>query len=444
MHIMLTLRVPAAGIETAGGHPSTRSLLRTNRRLWTCPPPLRGNRTVRYHRGVVESGVYFCGVLVAKLSYTTDDGHASETRVDSKRAVVLVGRHRDCDIVTHNNTVSRQHGQVVATGGGYKVYDLQSSNGIFLNKEQIREGELRHGDVIHFGRFEVLFELEDHELEDERDEDRASSPESTKSNSAPLSDLLDSEIDEAVEATEMRPARFSPAVPDPQFPAPPAPPDPQPPAPPAPPDPRPPTRLVVTTAPRLAPRAQKDFEGENAALRAEIAALEQVARERDRELDLLRAAAARAEDAQASCARLEAELSEVGARAAKSAADLAIVENRLKMVRAERDDLEARLGQMSDELAKIQAEREILRGESARLEVVAQELKAALSARDQSAGQTVTKTGLSASRDEHEREVTRLRGRIKTLEAELEELEEEAAALKEAHASLLRRVSRER
>src|SRR4051812_17693377 len=47
----------------------------------------------------------------------------------------VMGRHPDCQIVIEVGAVSRNHCQVVREGSEYKLEDLNSRNGTFLNEE---------------------------------------------------------------------------------------------------------------------------------------------------------------------------------------------------------------------------------------------------------------------------------------------------------------------
>ena len=54
--------------------------------------------------------------------------------------------------------VSRAHAEIFIMGGTGYVRDLNSTNGTFLNGEQIREEELRPGDEVQVGETILVFE----------------------------------------------------------------------------------------------------------------------------------------------------------------------------------------------------------------------------------------------------------------------------------------------
>src|SRR5438552_2862150 len=51
--------------------------------------------------------------------------------------VVLIGRGEDCAVSVPDNSVSRRHARIEQGPGGYYVYDLQSTNGTFVNDKPV-------------------------------------------------------------------------------------------------------------------------------------------------------------------------------------------------------------------------------------------------------------------------------------------------------------------
>jgi hypothetical protein len=69
--------------------------------------------------------------------------------------VTTIGRHRDCDIVLDQPTVSRYHAELHRDGHRHTIIDAGSLNGIYHNQHQVEQAELNHGDqlwigVVHF------------------------------------------------------------------------------------------------------------------------------------------------------------------------------------------------------------------------------------------------------------------------------------------------------
>jgi pSer/pThr/pTyr-binding forkhead associated (FHA) protein len=71
--------------------------------------------------------------------------------------VTRAGRHPDSDIFLDDITVSRRHAEVVKSGDGYRVRDVGSLNGTYLNRERIDEAALENGDEVQIGKFKLVF-----------------------------------------------------------------------------------------------------------------------------------------------------------------------------------------------------------------------------------------------------------------------------------------------
>ena len=75
------------------------------------------------------------------------------------RAVILVGRGADCDVViTTSQKISRHHCCVVQVDNSYYLRDLGSMNGVWLNGGRVnREARMASGDKVAIGDTEFLF-----------------------------------------------------------------------------------------------------------------------------------------------------------------------------------------------------------------------------------------------------------------------------------------------
>lgn len=71
-----------------------------------------------------------------------------------------VGRVSGSDIRLEDGTVSREHADLIRTGRQVIVTDLGSTNGTWVNDEQvIGSRELRDGDIVHFGSIGLKFAM---------------------------------------------------------------------------------------------------------------------------------------------------------------------------------------------------------------------------------------------------------------------------------------------
>ena len=70
---------------------------------------------------------------------------------------ITIGRHEDNTIVLDNPRVSSYHARIDKTGSDYVLTDLQSTNGTFMNNENVVSRRLQHGDRIRIGEHLLLF-----------------------------------------------------------------------------------------------------------------------------------------------------------------------------------------------------------------------------------------------------------------------------------------------
>jgi len=71
-----------------------------------------------------------------------------------------VGRGTTNQVILQSATVSRQHAKIKEENGEFKVYDLASANGTFVNDNKVMNPvTLKDGDVVRFGEVEFLFRL---------------------------------------------------------------------------------------------------------------------------------------------------------------------------------------------------------------------------------------------------------------------------------------------
>jgi pSer/pThr/pTyr-binding forkhead associated (FHA) protein len=84
-------------------------------------------------------------------------GPNSGSRFALDEPLVTAGRHPDSMIFLDDITVSRRHAEVRKVGDGYKVADVGSLNGTYLNRQRVEEADLRDGDELQIGTFKLLF-----------------------------------------------------------------------------------------------------------------------------------------------------------------------------------------------------------------------------------------------------------------------------------------------
>jgi cytochrome P450/NADPH-cytochrome P450 reductase len=85
-----------------------------------------------------------------------------------------IGRAPENDIVVSDPTVSRQHAEIRNVSGAYRIVDLDSSHGTFLNGQRVTDEALSEGDILRVGS--STFRLADQELQEVSDADAGEAP----------------------------------------------------------------------------------------------------------------------------------------------------------------------------------------------------------------------------------------------------------------------------
>ncbi len=70
---------------------------------------------------------------------------------------VSSGRHPDSDIFLDDVTVSRRHAVFTRVDGHYRVSDVGSLNGTYVNRQLIDAVDLATGDEVQIGKFRLVF-----------------------------------------------------------------------------------------------------------------------------------------------------------------------------------------------------------------------------------------------------------------------------------------------
>jgi pSer/pThr/pTyr-binding forkhead associated (FHA) protein len=86
--------------------------------------------------------------------------------------VLPAGRDSASRVRLTDTEVSRRHAEFVRTPDGYRVRDVNSANGTFVNNQSVRDALLQPGDHVQLGQTVLVYTLE-------------------RGESAPASDLAD-------------------------------------------------------------------------------------------------------------------------------------------------------------------------------------------------------------------------------------------------------------
>jgi pSer/pThr/pTyr-binding forkhead associated (FHA) protein len=72
--------------------------------------------------------------------------------IETDKSEILIGRGSNCDIQIDNLAVSNTHAKIIKQQGGYRIEDLKSTNGTFLNGLSIQKANLGPDDIVTIGK----------------------------------------------------------------------------------------------------------------------------------------------------------------------------------------------------------------------------------------------------------------------------------------------------
>lgn len=78
-------------------------------------------------------------------------------RIAVKKTSIVFGRHSKCDIALPDRTISNNHARITVVRDDCFLEDLQSTNGTYVNQQQIDRHLLMDGDIIALGKYQVVF-----------------------------------------------------------------------------------------------------------------------------------------------------------------------------------------------------------------------------------------------------------------------------------------------
>lgn len=79
--------------------------------------------------------------------------HPAGPTLELRLPQAVLGRHSDADLRLPAPEVSRRHCRLFFEDGFWRVHDLNSLNGIYVNDERVHEAALYDGDLLRVGDF---------------------------------------------------------------------------------------------------------------------------------------------------------------------------------------------------------------------------------------------------------------------------------------------------
>jgi len=105
-----------------------------------------------------------------RISITEPGKDSQAYRFDLKRMKITIGRSSGCDITINHRSVSKEHATVERLKGGLVVIDNDSTNGIKLDEERMKQLTLTNGMEFEIGDVPAVFTLTNEECDQLTDE----------------------------------------------------------------------------------------------------------------------------------------------------------------------------------------------------------------------------------------------------------------------------------
>jgi hypothetical protein len=77
--------------------------------------------------------------------------------IELDRDTLIVGRAENVDIKVPSSALSRRHVRLERYQGSYRVIDLESSNGVYLNEIRVHSAVLRDSDTLQLGNAVFIY-----------------------------------------------------------------------------------------------------------------------------------------------------------------------------------------------------------------------------------------------------------------------------------------------
>lgn len=74
---------------------------------------------------------------------------------------LVIGRGSSADVRFPGSTISRRHALILGERASFKLFDLNSRNGVFLNEQRVTDAALADGDLIRVGSVVLSFSFQE-------------------------------------------------------------------------------------------------------------------------------------------------------------------------------------------------------------------------------------------------------------------------------------------
>lgn len=122
---------------------------------WEITSPLPPEMFAEIHTELAVSTIAPVGTALIVVKRGPNAG----SRFALDRPAVTAGRHPSSDIFLDDITASRRHAEFRREDGEFRLIDVGSLNGTYLNRKPVQSAALVNGDEIQIGKFQLVFLL---------------------------------------------------------------------------------------------------------------------------------------------------------------------------------------------------------------------------------------------------------------------------------------------
>lgn len=101
--------------------------------------------------------IYVCSSPKIAFALYDVDYNCMETIDISGEKEITIGRRNDCEIVLANRQISGHHARLARTASGWRITDLDSANGTYINGVKMASAEIADGDCVDIGSAHLVF-----------------------------------------------------------------------------------------------------------------------------------------------------------------------------------------------------------------------------------------------------------------------------------------------
>jgi pSer/pThr/pTyr-binding forkhead associated (FHA) protein len=100
----------------------------------------------------------FLATYNAAIVFSSGPLSGSEVALEKDR--LTLGRGEGVDVMLDDESVSSRHAALEVSGGGFRIRDLGSTNGVRVNGCPVMSWDLKHGDRLQIGSLSFRYRVE--------------------------------------------------------------------------------------------------------------------------------------------------------------------------------------------------------------------------------------------------------------------------------------------